>query len=389
MRKGKRALTTSKSSTISTLKQYYLLFLLPIILALAGLYFVFEASSIYAMSTTGDSFYFLKRQMIFLGVGIIFMIFISFLNYRKFTLLALPGMVTVLILLVAVLIPGIGSKINGARRWIDLGFFSLQPTEFAKMTTILYLASWFSVKEKKKFFSFLFLIGILIFLVMLQPDMGTSIIIFSISIILYYLAGKDLHYLIGLIPLSIAGAVGLILAAPYRLKRLTAFLEPHKHADGAAYHINQVLISLANGGFMGQGFGASRQKYLFLPEAHTDSIFAILGEETGFIGALILLFLYTILLYKLYELYNNVTDEMGRLLIGGIFAYFGMQMIGNMAGMTALMPMTGVPLPFISYGGSHLLTSFILMGVALSVARYLKKTPVEKNKKVKLKKISA
>lgn len=374
----------SKPELASSLKKFSWLFILPIVLTCIGLYFVFEASSIYALTNTGTSIYFLQRQAIFLGIGIFLMIFISFIPYKVFAKFALPGMFTVLILLIAVLIPGIGTKINGARRWIDLGFFSLQPTEFAKMATILYLSAWFSVKEKKKFYSFVFLIGILIFLIMLQPDMGTSIIIFSIGVIMYFLAGRELYYLIGLVPISVLGAIGLIMAAPYRLKRLTAFLDPHNNAQGAAYHINQVLISLANGGLMGKGFGASRQKYLFLPEAHTDSIFAIYGEEWGLVGAILLLFLYSILLYKLFELYNNVQDEYGKLLVGGVFAYFSMQILLNLGGMTALMPMTGVPLPFISYGGSHLLTSFILLGMCLSVARYLKSTPIEKNKKVKV-----
>lgn len=390
MTKGKRATITSKTTTESSLKKFYLLFVLPIVLSVAGLLFVFEASSIYALSETGNSFFFLQRQVVFLLAGIFVMTCVSFIDYRKLPLLALPGMVTVLVLLVAVLIPGIGSKVNNARSWFDLGLFSLQPTEFAKLTTIIYLASWFSVKEKKQFFSFMFLLGILMFLIMLQPDMGTASIIFAISIILYFLAGKELHYLLGLIPVAIVGAGALIIAAPYRLKRLTAFLEPQKDVQGAAYHINQVLTSLANGGFMGQGFGASRQKFLFLPEAHTDSIFAIIGEEFGFVGAIILLFLYTVLLYKLYELYNNVPDLFGKLLVGGIFAYFGMQIIVNLGGMTALMPMTGVPLPFISYGGSHLLTSFMLIGITLSVARYMKTKPkLKEQKRSTLKKLSA
>ena len=374
MTKQKRVkgISTSTDPSKQSLKHYSLLFLLPIMLTLIGLFFVFEASSIRALSETGSSFYYLQKQAIFLFVGCVLMTVLSFFDYKKLRILAVPAMVGVLILLVAVLIPGIGTKIGGARRWIDLGFFSLQPTEFAKMTVIIYLASWFSSKEKKQFTSFLFLLGVIVFLIMMQPDMGTTSIIFAISLSLYYLAGKDLHYLLGLIPVAVIGAAGLIMVAPYRLQRLTAFLEPQKHAEGVAYHINQILISLANGGFMGKGFGASRQKFLFLPEAHTDSIFAIIGEEVGFVGALLLIFFYTILLYKLYELYNNVQDAFGKLLVGGIFAYYGMQMIINMAGMTALMPLTGVPLPFISYGGSHLLTSFILMGICLNVVRQLK-----------------
>lgn len=376
---------TESAKAPSPWRKYYLLFILPIVLSCIGLFFVFEASSLRALSESGSSFFYLQKQIIFLVIGIFLMLCLSFFNYHYWRALAFPAIVTVLILLIAVLIPGIGTKIGGARRWIDLGFFSLQPTEFAKMATIMYLASWFSVKEHKRFFSFLFLIGIIVFLVMMQPDMGTTTVIFSVSIIMYYLAGQDLRYLIGLIPVSVAGAVALIFAAPYRLKRLTAFLDPHSDPQGISYHINQVLISLANGGFTGTGLGASRQKYSFLPEAHTDSIFAILGEEVGFIGALLLIFLYFIFLYKMYELYNNTKDVFGKLLIGGIFAYFGMQMVTNMAAMTALMPLTGVPLPFISYGGSHMLTSFILIGITLNIARQEGKGAVTTSKPKKAK----
>ncbi len=338
-------------------------------IALVGLIFVFEASSIRAMNETGDSFYYLKRQIQWLMLGVGMMSVLAFVPYKYYYYLSFPFLSVVILLLVLVLIPGIGHTVNGARRWIDLGFFSLQPTEFAKLATILYLSSWFSGKEKKRFLPFVSLMGIMMFLVLMQPDMGTSIIIFSLGVTLYYLAGKDLHYLYALIPVSIAGAVGLIFIAPYRLARLTAFLHPEKDPMGVGYHINQILISLAEGGIIGRGFGASRQKYLFLPEAHTDSIFAIIGEELGFIGALLLIGVYIFFLYKLYSVYIAAPDKFGSLLLGGIFAFFGFQIIANLLGMTGLMPLTGVPLPFISYGGSHILTSFILMGIVINIAR--------------------
>ncbi len=338
-------------------------------LTIVGLIFVFEASSIRALNETGDSFYYLKKQIQWLALGIVAMVVLAFIPYKYYYYLSFPFMGTVILLLIIVLIPGIGHTVNGARRWIDLGFFSLQPTEFAKLATILYLSSWFSGKEKKRFLPFLTLMGIMMFLILMQPDMGTSIIIFSLGVTLYYLAGKDLHYLYALVPVSIAAAVGLIFIAPYRLARLTAFLHPEKDPMGVGYHINQILISLAEGGIFGRGFGASRQKYLFLPEAHTDSIFAIIGEELGFIGAIILIGVYIFFLYKLYNIYLQTSDKFAALLVGGIFAFFGFQVIANLCGMTGLMPLTGVPLPFISYGGSHILTSFMLMGIVINIAR--------------------
>lgn len=362
--------TKHKSKTVTTKKaSFRTLFFLPIILSLVGLVFVFEASSIRAVTEVGNSFHYLKLQSIWILAGITLMTFFSFFNYRRFYILALPFMFCTIILLVAVLIPGIGNKVGGARRWIDLGFFNLQPTELAKIATIIYLSSWFSTKERKRFFSFLFLIGVLLGLILLQPDMGTAFVIYSLSIIIYFLAGNELQYLFLLIPASIMGFIGLIFVAPYRFRRLMAFLNPQENQLGIAYHINQILISLTHGGLMGRGFGASRQKYLFLPEAHTDSIFAIIGEEFGFIGGLLLVFAYFVLLYKLYSLYHYTQDRYGKLLVGGIFAFFGMQAITNLAGMVGLMPLTGVPLPFISYGGSHILISFMLIGIALNIAK--------------------
>jgi cell division protein FtsW len=271
-----------------------------------------------------------------------------------------------------VLIPSIGHTAGGAQSWINLGFFNMQPTEFAKVALIIYFASWFSKKEKSRFLPFISLLGFMILLIMLQPDLGAATIIFSLSIIIYYLAGQDLKYLLLLLPVSVVGFLLLVFAAPYRLKRLTAFMDPSADPKGVGYHINQILISLSNGGIFGKGFGASRQKYLFLPEAHTDSIFAIYGEELGFIGSIILICVYIFFMYKLVKIYESTTDRFAQLLIGGILAFFGVQILVNLGGMVGLMPLTGVPLPFISYGGSHILISFALVGIAVNIAKHSK-----------------
>lgn len=366
MGRTKRPTTPEK---VSSLRTYYTLFVVPLLLSLIGLFVVFEASSIRALSETGNSFHYLMLQMRWIVLGTVLMTIFAFFNYKKLTYAAFPIMITTIILLVAVLIPSIGIKVNGARRWIDLGFFSLQPTEFAKFATVIYLCSWFTIRERKRFFSFIFLVGILMFLILLQPDMGTASVIFLLSVVIYFLAGIETYYLWGLIPASAIGGYILIHLAPYRLQRLTVFLDPSKDPQGIGYHLNQILISLAQGGFFGRGFGASRQKYLFLPEAHTDSIFAILGEEFGFVGGIMLITIYLYLLYKLYTLHESISDRFGKLLVGGIFGYFGFQAMMNLAATVSLMPLTGVPLPFISYGGSHILTSFMLIGIAISVAR--------------------
>jgi cell division protein FtsW len=234
------------------------------------------------------------------------------------------------------------------------------------------LASWFSGVERKRFTSFIMLIGSMMVLIILQPDMGTAIIVFCLSVSMYFLAGKELLYLFLLLPVSALGFIILTRISSYRLQRYTAFLDPSKDPLGIGYHINQILISLGNGGLLGQGFGASKQKYLFLPEAHTDSIFAIISEEFGFIGATLLIFFFFILLYKIYQVALRAPDRFGRLLAGGILAYFGFQIIINLAGIVSIAPLTGVPLPFISYGGSNILVSFSLIGILLNIRSKIK-----------------
>jgi cell division protein FtsW len=356
-------------------KQFIItLMTLPLFLSLVGLIFVFEASAVKSFSEVGDSFHYLKLQIGWITAGLIAMFLLSFFDYHQFYYLSFLLIITTISLLFLVLLPGIGSKIGGARRWIDLGFFNLQPTEVAKFSVIIYLSSWFINRERKRFFSFIILIGLLMFLIILQPDMGTASIIFLLSIVIYFLAGNELHYLFLLLPAAFAGSLVLVKVSPYRFKRLLAFFDPKLDPLGITYHINQILISLSNGGLFGQGFGASRQKFLFLPEAHTDSIFAIIGEEIGFIGCTILICLFIYFLYRLYLVTQAAPDRFGRLLAGGIFGYFSLQIIINLASMVNLMPLTGVPLPFISYGGSNLLVSFALIGIIINIAKKTKTT---------------
>jgi cell division protein FtsW len=370
---------------------------IPLLLSIIGVFFVFEASSIWSLKYLGDSFHFLKLQIIWIFMGILLMGFFSVINYKKLYHLSLPMMIGTIILLVIVLIPRIGHEAGGAVSWIDLGFFHLQPTELAKLATILYLASWFKYTDQKRFFAFLLLLGIVMLLIMFQPDMGTAVIIFSLSVILYFLAGKDLHYLLLIIPASAVAVFVLVKTSPYRFRRITAFLDPSQDPLGASYHINQNLISLSNGGLFGQGFGASRQKYLFLPEAHTDSIFAIIGEEFGFIGSFVLISLFVMLLYVLYVAYIQTEDRFGKLLVGGTMSFFALQIIINLGGMVNLLPLTGVTLPFLSYGGSHMIISFILLGIVINVTRQMHlnpeiaeiaPTPVKKHKPRRRRKIT-
>ncbi len=358
---------------VQTPKKLSSLIVIPLILSFVGLFFVFEASSVKSFSEVGNSFYYFKLQFLWIALGLGVMFFLSFFDYHKFYYLSFPLMMITIILLVVVLIPGFGYKAGGARRWLDFGIINFQPTEIAKFSVIVYLASWFIHKERKRFFSFVSLLGVLIFLIILQPDMGTAIIVFALSIIIYVLAGVELSYLAFLLPASFFGFLLLVKTSSYRLKRFSAFLDPSSDPLGIGYHVNQILISLGNGGLLGQGFGASRQKYLFLPEAHTDSIFAIIGEEFGFLGGFLLIFVFFAFMYYIYRVSAGASDRYGRLLSGGIFAYFALQIVINLGGIVGMLPLTGVPLPFISYGGSNLLVSFALLGILINISKKTKK----------------
>ena len=347
--------------TISTL------FSLPILLSVIGLFFVFEASYVRSFGEFRDSFHYFKIQAVWILLGIGIMTILSYLDYHKLYYGAFFLMLVNIFLLFWCLFR---YRDKGKRRPpMD---FRFQPTEMAKLSAIIYLSSWFITKERKRFYSFIIPLGLLMFLIILQPDMGTAFIIFLLSIIIYFLAGIELHYLLLLVPFSGISFYLLAKSSPYRVKRLLAFFDPKADPLGITYHINQILISLSNGGLFGQGFGSSKQKHLYLPEAHTDSIFAIIGEEVGFLGSFILICLFIFLIVYIFRIAEKAPDRFGRLLAGGIIAFFAVQTIINLASMVHIIPLTGVPLPFISYGGPNLLLSFALMGIVLNVARSIK-----------------
>jgi len=354
---------------ISNKKNHLWFYLLPIIFSLIGLFFIFETSAVRSYKEIGDSFHYLRLQTIWFILGIFLMMVLSAFDYHKLYYMAFFLMIGTIGLLFLVLIPNIGHEAGGARRWFDFGFFNIQPTELAKFSTVIYLSSWFIQRERKRFLSFLFLLGLLMFLIILQPNIGTAILIFFLSIVIYFIAGVEIHYLLFLIPISLGGFYFLVNISPYRFRRLLAFFNPELDPLGITYHLNQILISLGRGGLFGVGFSESKQKYLFLPEAHTDSIFAIIAEEMGFLGSFLLILSLMFLLYLIYRVFSNASDRYGKLLAGGIFTFFNLQILINLAGMVNLIPLTGTPLPFISYGGSNLLVSFALMGILINIYR--------------------
>lgn len=330
---------------------------------------IFESSNVSAFKDFNDKYHYIRDQSIYFLVGTAGMIVTSFIPYKNYYRWSLVLLIFTLVSLMAVFIPGIGIKALGAHRWISLGSFNFQPAELAKLSLVLYLSAWFSSKEKERLGPFLLLIGMIVGLVIIEPDLGTAIILTSIAIIVYFLSGAPLFHFAILIPSVVAVGVLFAISSPYRMQRLTTFFNPEGDPLGASYHIRQILISLGSGGLFGMGLGASRQKYQFLPEATTDSIFAIIGEEFGYIGAIVLIFIYAILLYKIARVAKNARDKHGFLLAGGLLALLGCQVGINLGAIVALFPLTGVPLPFISYGGSNLIVSLIATGIIINVSK--------------------
>lgn len=330
---------------------------------------VYDASSFIAYRDFGDKYHYIKDQLAWVTLGFIALTIASFFDYRRLYNLSLPLLIVAILLLVLVFIPGIGVSILGAKRWINMRVFLLQPAEFVKLSLAIYLAAWFSNKEKGRFSAFLLLLGLVMILVMLEPDMGTASIILSEALVLYFLQGARIFHFLLLVPLTAVVGFILIKLEPYRAARLATFFNPNVSLQSTSYHVRQILIALGMGGLTGVGVGNSLQKYAYLPENATDSIFAIIGGEFGFIGATILILLFIFLLWRGFYIALRAKDKFGKLLAGGIVSFLAVQTIINLGAQTALIPLTGVPLPFISYGGSAIVVDMSAIGILLNISR--------------------
>lgn len=341
-----------------------------------GLIMLSSASSVLSYQKFQNTFYYVIRQLLFgiLPGSILFFIF-SRIDYHVWQKYSSFLLILSIGLLIAVFLPGIGFSYGGAHRWIHMGTFLIQPAEIVKLTFLLYLASWFSNRDIKNIKDFItgyipfhVLVGSLCLLVVIQPDTGTMAVIALISFSLYFVAGARLNHIF----LSLLGGCGLffvlIHTASYRFQRFTTFLHPERDPLGIGYHINQALLAVGSGGLLGRGFGQSRQKFAYLPEVAGDSIFAIIAEELGFIfsGALILLFV--LLAWRGLAIAKNSPDRFGQFLVVGVMAWVFFQTIINIGAMLSLMPLTGIPLPFVSYGGSSLVVLLSAMGIVVNVS---------------------
>lgn len=338
------------------------------LLVIVGLVFVFEASVAEAFNMVGDPYFFLKQQVVRAGIGVVALALATQVPLKWWRTISPIAFGLSVVLLLAVFVPGIGLHLNGARRWISLGGAVFQPVEFMKLSLIMFFATWLT--QHRRVLPWLFLTGVPAALVILQPDLGSLLVLVGISFALYFVAGGQLKYIMGIVAAGLVLVSLAIIASPYRLARVTTYLNPESDPLGAGFHIRQITLALGNGHWFGQGLGNSRQKYAYIPEASTDSIFAIIAEEVGFIGSLALISLFGLYLATGVRIIKGTEPgSFEYLLAVGLLLWIAFQTVLNLAAVVALVPLTGVPLPFFSYGGSSLVMVLLATGILIAIRR--------------------
>ncbi|OGY09294.1 MAG: cell division protein FtsW [Candidatus Blackburnbacteria bacterium RIFCSPHIGHO2_01_FULL_43_15b] len=333
-----------------------------------GVAMVFDASVADATRTFNDKFFFVKRQLVWITLGLLSMTITSFVNYKFWEKISVPLFGATILLLIVVLIPGIGVSALGASRRIGVGFLGVQPAEIAKLSLVIFLSA--SLSRDNSLIRFLVPVGIAALLIVIEPDLGTTTIVATTAFAVFFASNAPLAQ-VGLIGGSgFLAALVLALSSSYRRERLVTFLNPSFDTINSSYHVRQILIALGSGGVWGLGIGQSRQKYLYLPEPATDSIFAIIAEELGFIGATILILAFLFVFLRGFKIALSAEDSFGRLLATGITSWLAIQTLINLSAMVALVPLTGVPLPLVSYGGSSLLVTLTAIGILLNISKH-------------------
>jgi cell division protein FtsW len=361
------------------LKKNYTTTLIGLTIALVtiGLLSVYSASNVIAEDRFDNPFYFLIRQLIFAAIGLIIMFIASNYDYHQYKKYATVIFIASTVLLSLVLIPGIGVVRGGARSWLGIGSFGVQPSEFVKIAVMIIVAKFISnyYKEISSLINLIY-VGIILMivfgLIMLQPDFGTGMVIILSSVVLLFIAGLPLKYFAVLFVIGALGIVGLVISAPYRLRRIFAYLDPWSDPLGAGFQIIQSLYAIAPGGLFGVGFNNSVQKYFYLPEPQTDFIFAIVLEELGFIGGFIILFIYGAFIFTCLKISFNQDELFGKFLGLGLTSIIFIQFFINISVVLGIMPVTGVTLPFLSYGGSSLMVTLFSVGIILNISKNIK-----------------
>ena len=351
------------------------IFIITFILLMIGIVMIYSSSALYAFEKFDDSALFLKRQIGFLFAGFILMLYMMSIDFAVIERLSKIIMIVSIALLVLVLIPGIGFSVAGARRWFRLGPLSFQPSEFAKLAVIIYLASFMQrkgYKIKDLFYGYIPCMSVIAatsFLILLQPDLGTAVSIFFIGFFVIFISGGELKHLFTTVLSGVPLLYYLIFSVPYRRRRMLVFLDPWKDSKGAGFQIVQSFLALGSGGLFGVGLGQSKQKLFYLPEPHTDFIFSIIGEELGFIGAGSVIILFAIFVWQGMRAFFKVNRPFNKVLIFGATAMIAFEVLVNIGVSVGAFPTKGLPLPFVSYGGSSLVFHMALVGLMLNAMR--------------------
>jgi len=359
----------------------YALLLAAMALTAIGIVMVYSASSVRSYFNNADPAAQGLEQLVWAGIGLVGMVVAMRIDFRHLRYLAIPIFVITLAMLVAVLVPGVGAEINGSRRWIVIpGIGTLQPAEFAKLAIVLYLAHWLDRRGKAaaSFWNGLFPFALLVapgfFLIAAEPDLGTAGVYAVVAVSIFFMAGANLLYLTAITSGVMAAAWFMVSSTSYQLERIETFVDPFRDPLGSGYNTIQALLALGLGGITGLGLGESRQKFLYLPAPSTDFIFAIIGEEWGLVGTLAVVALFIVIAYQGYRIAINAPDTFSGLVACGITTWLVAQAFINMMVVTALMPVTGIPLPFISAGGSALTINLAAIGILLSISRETSQT---------------
>ena len=362
----------------------YDLVLLLMVVALTsfGIVMVYSASSVMAAKNFHDGAYFLKRQGLFALIGFTIAAVAMRIDYHHWRKLALPALLVSLVLLVLVLLPGIGGTVKGATRWIRLPGFNLQPSEFAKIALIIYMAYSLEKKSDKikslsyGFLPYMVVLTVMLLLILKQPDLGAALTLAGVAILMLFAAGTRLIFILGTMLMAAPIVAFLIVHSAYRMRRIKAFLNPEQDPTGIGWQIIQSKYAFGAGGLFGQGLGEGKQKLFYLPEAHTDFILSVVGEELGFVGVLVIIGMFFILVQRAMRIAMAARDPFGRFLALGIAVLFAIEAVFNMGVVTGLLPTKGLALPFLSYGGSSLLISLLAVGILLNISSGLRLTPL-------------
>lgn len=352
------------------------IFIVVMALLSIGVVMVYSSSSIVALKRYDDGYYFLKRQLLFASAGVFLMLVVSRIDYRIYQKLAYPLLGLSLVALVMVLIPHVGANIAGTRRWFRVGGLTIQPSEFMKPAMVMYMAHSLTKKgDRVKAFSVgivphMMVLGFTLLLILMQPDLGTSVAMAAVVFIMLFTAGARLTHLFSLVLLSLPAVYLLVFRVAYRRRRITAFLNPWDDPQNIGFQIVQSFLAFGSGGPFGTGLGDGRQKLFYLPESFTDFILANIAEETGLVGVVVIVALFLTFIVRGLRMSIRMNDPFGRYLALGLTSFIGLQAFINMAVVMGLVPNKGLPLPFISYGGSSLVTTLIMVGILLNISSH-------------------